>query len=426
MFTYDKINVPKLGLGGLEGTLTEEELAIQDTLHRFARDVMRPIGTKLDQMTPEEVIAEGSPLFDYMVQIQELGILDLGAMAEMSNPEKARLFPIIFEELGWGDSGLAIATLAGAMAPFMAATTGKQELIDLCDGKIGCWLATQPDRGSSLVDIDATEVLPGSRQEKGNLHARVDGDELVINGQSAAWISMGPVAQVALAYLPCDFGEGLYRETDQGLHHVCLFVPLDLPGVTRGKPLDKLGQRALPQGEIFFDNVRVPRRYTIAEQDEATLSLLGALTFANMEMAATFTGVARSAFEHALEYVHVRKQGGGPIIQHQSVKMRVWDLWQKVETARALSQRVFQYNYGANGHHVMASITSKTYVTNTAFQVATDALNLFGGNGLTKEYPIEKIMRDARASMIEDGENTILNLKAMTWLSRWYLETHDV
>jgi alkylation response protein AidB-like acyl-CoA dehydrogenase len=106
--------------------------------------------------------------------------------------------------------------------------------------------------------------------------------------------------------------------------------------------------------------------------------------------------------------------------------MRTFNLWQKVEACRALTLRVFDYNYSSNGPHLMASITSKTHVTDTAFEVASEALQLFGGNGLTKEYPIEKIMRDARASMIEDGENNVLRLKGMRWLSRHYMETNDL
>lgn len=149
-------------------------------------------------------------------------------------------------------------------------------------------------------------------------------------------------------------------------------------------------------------------------------SFFGALTFGNMEMSATFTGVARAAYEHTLEYVHERKQGGGLLIDHQAVRLRLFDMWRKVESSRAMSHRAFQYNYGPNGPHLLASITSKTFATQNAFEVASEAVQLFGGNGLTREYPVEKLMRDARASMIEDGENNILSLKGATWLSKWY------
>ncbi|MEH6611379.1 MAG: acyl-CoA dehydrogenase family protein [Halioglobus sp.] len=426
MFTFEKLETPILGIRGLEADLTEEEQAIQEVAHRFAEEVMRPIGEQLDRMTPAEVIADDSPLHEYMTKVHESGILDLGALAEMDNQQKSRIFPIIFEELGWGDSGLAIATLASSIPAFAAHTSGDAELIEKFGSAPGCWLATQPDRGSDLVDMEGSEVHPGATQSKGNLSCKIDGDDVVITGQSSAWVSFAPLAQTALAYLPCDNGEGIYHENGRGLNHVAIFIPLDLPGVSRGKPLDKLGQRPLPQGEIFFDEVRVPKKYCLATGDAALNSFVGTLTFANMEMAATFTGVARAAFDHALAYVHERKQGGVPIIEHQSVQLRTFNLWQKVEAARALTHRVFDYNYSNNGPHLMASVTSKTFVTDTAFDVASEALQLFGGNGLTKEYPMEKIMRDARASMIEDGENNILKLKGMRWLSRHFMENNEL
>ena len=424
MFNVDKVEEPVLGLRGLEADLSEEERAIQDVAHRFAKEVMRPIGIQLDRMSAEEVVADGSPLFDYMRQVQDSGIVDLAALASMDKAEKARIMPIIFEEFGWGDSGLALTTLASSFPAFAAHNTGDPEIIERFGALPGCWLATQPDRGCDVVDMEASEVHPGATQSRGNISARVVGDEVIINGQSSAWVSFAPLAQSALAYLPCDYGDGLVHESGRGLNHIAILIPLDLPGVTKGKPLEKLGQRPLPQGEVYFSEVRVPRKYVIAEREAAITSFWGALTFGNMEMAATFTGVARAAYEHALEYVHERKQGGTPIINHQSVQLRTFNLWQKVELSRAITQRVFNYNYSGQGPHLAASITSKTYVTDTAFQVASEALQLFGGNGLTREYPIEKLMRDARASMIEDGETNILKLKGMRWLSRAYKRDH--
>ena len=420
MFDLESLELPKLGLRGLEAGLSEEELAIQNGTHRFAAEVMRPIGAKLDKMTPEEVIADGSPFFDYMQQMKDSGILDLSALADLDNQQKARILPLIFEELGWGDSGLTIATLVSSIPAFAAHNTGDPEIIERFGELPGCWLATQPDRGSDLADIEGSEVATGATQSRGNLACRIEGDEVIINGQSSAWVSCGPIAKTALAYIPCDYGEGLVHKNGQSLNHLAVLIPLDAQGVSRGKPLDKIGQRPLPQGEIFFNEVRVPSKYILAERDAATFSFVSTLTFANMEMAATFTGVARAAFELALDYVHERIQGGVPIIEHQSVQMRTFNLWQKVEAARALTHRVFDYNYSDNGPHLLGSVTSKTFVTDTAFEVASESLQLFGANGLTREYPIEKLMRDARASMIEDGENNILRLKGMRWLSQAY------
>jgi acyl-CoA dehydrogenase len=419
MFVVEKIDLPNLGVRGLEADLSEQESAIQDSAHRFAQEVMRPIAEKLDRMAPEEVVAEDSPIWDYLAQIRESGLLDLEMLGSMSNAEKSRIIPILFEELAWGDAGLTLLAMVTSFPAFTAYASGDAELIERFGDKLGCWLGTQPDRGSDICDFDATEIHPGTRQNRGNLHARIDGDEVVINGQSSAWVSGAPIAECSLAYLSCDYGDGLIRE--DGSHNIiAILIPFDLEGVTKGKPLDKLGQRSLPQGELFFDEVRVPIKYVVAQGEAAKASFFGALTFANMEMAVTFTGVARAAYEHALAYTHERKQGGVPIIKHQSVRLRLFGMWQKLEACRGLAHRVFSYTYSGNGPHVVSSMTSKTFVTQNAFEITSEALQLFGGNGLTKEYPIEKLLRDARASLIEDGENNVLGLKAMSMLSAVY------
>ena len=423
MFSYTEMPIPTLGLRGLESDLSEEESAIQDAAHRFAVEVMRPIGEKLDKMTAEEAVAADSPLFDYYRQVQEAGLLDIETMATLSNQQKARLLPIIFEELAWGDCGLVLGSMVTSFPAYAALQTGDTELIKQFAGRSGCWLATQPDRGCDLVDIEGDELHHGCKQNYPNLYARIDGDEVVISGQSSSWVSAAPYAETCLAFMPCDFGDGLFND-DGTLPHIGVLIDLDDPKVTLGKPLDKLGIRTLPQGEVFFDEVRVPMKNVLSKGDEAIGNFMGTLTFANMEMGFTFTGVARAAYEHALDYVHERKQGGTELINHQSVRMRLFDMWRKVEAARAMAHRVADYNFSSNGPHLLASVTSKTFVTQTCFEVVSEALQLFGGNGLAKEYPLEKLLRDARASLIADGENNILSLKGATWLSKWYVENH--
>jgi acyl-CoA dehydrogenase len=419
MFMLDRISEPVLGPTGLDGDFTDDETAIRDAAHQFARDVMRPVGQQLDRMTAEQVIAADSPIWKVLVAFQDSGLMDLETLDAMTPEQHGRVFPLIFEELGWGDSGLAILALASSFPSLMVHALGNAELKERFMGVPGCWIATQPDRGSEVPDIDGTEVHPGTRQNRGNLAARLAGDEYIITGQTSAWVSVAPIAQTGLAYLPCDYGDGLFNDRG-GLHHVGILIPFDLPGITKGKPLEKLGQRPLPQGEIFFNEVRVPARYAFATHDKVAPSMIGALTFGNMEMATTFTGVARAAFEHSLAYAHERKQGGTAIINHQSVRLRIFDMWRKLEAGRSLARRVFTYNYSSRGPHLLASVTSKTFCTQMALEVTNEAIQIFGGNGLTREYPIEKLMRDARASLIEDGENNVLGLKGGTWLSRWY------
>ena len=134
------------------------------------------------------------------------------------------------------------------------------------------------------------------------------------------------------------------------------------------------------------------------------------LTLANSAMGQQFVGVARAAYDCALAYAKERVQGGVPIFEHQSVKARLFKMFTQVEAARSLARRVSIYNATNQPGLVQYSIASKVFSTNTAFEAASSALQIYGGNGLSREYPIEKLLRDARASMIEDGCNDILSL----------------
>jgi len=155
--------------------------------------------------------------------------------------------------------------------------------------------------------------------------------------------------------------------------------------------------------------VRIPAEYMVVGCEAYGAIVEQILTGANASMGTTFVGVARAALEHAVEYAKTRVQGGVPIFEHQSVKARLFKMFAQVEAARSLSRRVVHYN-ATNPPLIQYSIASKVFSTNTAFEVASQALQIFGGNGLTREFPMEKLMRDARASMIEDGCNDILSL----------------
>ncbi|MBT8047476.1 MAG: acyl-CoA dehydrogenase [Xanthomonadales bacterium] len=392
-----------LPLSGLEGPLSEMEELIQDTCHRFAVEVMRPAGPALDEMTPEETVAPGSPLWQVLEQAQELG-LSVAAMLDMDEQERSRLLLIAAEELAWGEPGLAGMILVSQMPALYAALAGNMEMVEYCDGKMGCWGITEPDHGSDTLDADGSLQAAVGEYGRPNCVARIEGDKIIINGQKSAWVSGGITAQVCALY--CHLEED--GATRPGLVAI---VPLDLPGVSRGKPLDKMGLRALNQGEIYFDNVEVPISHLLAGPDEYVDMVYKTLAEANVHVANLAVGVARAAYEHALEYAHQRKQGGQKIIHHQNVKYRLFHMFRKVEAARALVRRVSEYNATASRPALQGSIASKVTATQTAFEVASEALQMFGGNGLTKEYPVEKLLRDARACLIADGCNEILAMK---------------
>jgi alkylation response protein AidB-like acyl-CoA dehydrogenase len=394
--------------------LTEDERTVRDLAHKFAAEVMRPAGEKLDRLSADEVIASDSVLWNVHKKWDELGIrLLTDARSDLTPVQLARLACLVTEELGWGDAGLAIS-LGAAEFPAMLAQVSQQPALMAAfpTNRIGCWAITEPEHGSDALDLSARPDRPGL--QKPNCVARRDGDEYVINGQKAAWVSNGPIAEAAALYTAVDQGDG---PTGCGV----LLVDLTAPGVSRGKPLEKLGQRPLPQGEVFFDDVRVPSANLVMPPEMYGMGMELTLCTANGYMGTLFTGCARAAFEMALAYAKERVQGGVPIIEHQTIKLKLFEMFRKVEAARSLNRRVVLFNtahnpffgQGAGGFPaVQYAIASKVTSTQSAFEVATDAVQVFGGNGLSREYPIEKVLRDARASLIEDGCNEILSLHA--------------
>jgi alkylation response protein AidB-like acyl-CoA dehydrogenase len=390
----------------LEAQLSDEERGVRETVHKFAEEVMRPAGIALDALAdPQDVIADGSILWEVFDKYRELGLDEIEDPSSGLSPiQQARLRSIISEELGWGDSGLAISFGVTTFPRMLAMLSGKPALIERFarPEMVGCWAITEPDHGSDQI-LFATDPNVETLG-KPNCIARKDGDSFVITGQKAAWVSNGNIADAAALFCAVDTGQGI-----DGVG--ALLVPLDDPAVSRGKPLDKIGQRALNQGELFFDGVRVSSDHLVVPPQAYALFGEAGLSQANSGMGAIFTGLAQAGLDLAIAYAKERVQGGVPIFEHQSVKARLFEMFRKVEAARALNRRVVEYN-AVNPPQLQYAIASKVTSTNTAFEVTSAALQIYGGNGLSREYPVEKLLRDARASMIEDGCNEVLGLAA--------------
>jgi len=402
-------NYIDLPVSGLEGPLSEMEETVQDMAHRFARDVLRPAGEKLDAMTAEETLAPDSILWNVLEQAGDLG-LTVSAMADLSPSEGARLMLIASEELAWGDAGLAGMMLVNQMPALFSVVAGRLDLVEFCESKRGCWGITEPDHGSDMLDANGALQAADGHYGRPNCVARIEGDKVIINGQKSAWVSGALTAELCALY--CHVEQD--GETAPG---ITILVPLDLPGVSRGKPLDKIGFRALNQGELYFDQVEVPAEYILAGPDNYAQQVYHTLAEANVHVGNVAVGIARAAYEHALAYAHERRAGGQKIILHQNVRYRLFHMFRKVEAARALVRRAAEYNATAPEAALQGSIAAKVTATQTAFEVASDAVQIFGGNGVTKEYPVEKLLRDARASLIADGCNEVLAMKGGSLLT---------
>ena len=399
--------------------LSEEHRLLKKEVHKFAVEVLRPASIELDKMSPEDVIKKGSPYWECMAQAyrnnyhtvlisDEYGGLGLDPLG----------VHIFWEELSYGSVGFAVSLGCSCFSSFYATLLCNDYLIDKfvvpfvnCkDASVmSCWAITEPAHGSDNL-MAGTPLFrdPCAFQEVRAVKKR---GKWVLNGQKSAWVSNGPIASDAALFVNIDPKMGF---AGGGI----ALVELNQPGVSRGKPLNKMGQRELPQGEIFFDDAVCPDENMIIDPESYEAITELTLGHANATMGAYFTGVAQAAYDMAIQYSRDRVQGGKPLCQHQIVQRRLFDMFIAIETARAFSRSAMVFNMNTTPPLVQYSIASKVYCTEVAFKVTSEAIQLFGGHGVTKDAPIEKLFRDARAGMIEDGSNDSLSLSAAEMLLR--------
>jgi len=393
--------------------LTEEHELLKEEVHKFAVEVLRPASIELDRMSPEDVVKEGSLYWQCMAHMYRNNyhtVLISDAYGGLGlDPLGVHIF---WEEIAYGSVGFAVSLGCSCFSAFYATMLCEDHLIDRfvtpfveCrDASVmSCWAITEPAHGSDNL-MTGTPIFcdPGLSQQ---VKAVRRGSDWVINGQKSAWVSNGPTASDAALFVNLDPSLG-FAGGGIGL------VDLRQPGVSRGKPLDKMGQRELPQGEIFFDDAVCPEECMIIDPESYEAMTELTLGHANATMGAYFTGVAQAAYDMALKYSTERAQGGKPLCQHQWVQKKLFEMFMKVETARSFSRSALVFNMNTTPPLVQYSIAAKVFCTETAFQVASDAIQLFGGYGVSRDFPIEKLFRDARAGMIEDGSNDSLCMAA--------------
>ena len=406
-----------MAIRDIDINISKETKSMLKEVEKFSMEVMRPAGIELDRLAdPEDVIKKESVLWDVFKGFREMDLHLLqipnriGGMADDLDPMAAIR---ITEQLGYADAGLTISMGVASM-PFNAAAQfpmpAMQQLArDFCADKsgemVGCWAITEPDHGSDWS-------LGGNKPKCGpSVTAVLKGDEYIVNGEKSEWVSNGTIATHAILHV------SLYPERGmdgQGL----AIIPLDLPGISRGKALDKMGQRSLNQGSIIFQDAQIPKKYMVIPNPDFLKATAGqGLANVNGGMAVVFAGLAKAAYDEAYRYAKKRIQGGMPLFGHKNIKVKLMQMFSQVEAARANARRMAMYNQ-ANPMNpsVVHAVAAKILSTETATQVASDAMQIFGGYGLAKEYPIEKMFRDARASMIEDGVNEVLAIKATEFM----------
>jgi acyl-CoA dehydrogenase len=366
--------------------LTDEQLALQETARRFAAAEIAPIAAHHDQT--------GEFPMEVMKKAWELGLSSSSIPSEYGGVGLSLFDAVIaVEELAWGCAGMATSIMCNdlGLTPIVVGGSEDQKRE---------WLGhlTQSFR---MVSFCLSEPGAGSDVAGLQLLAEKDGDHYVLNG-TKCWITNGGVADLYTVFATLD------RSTrHQG---VCAFVmPRDTPGVTVGKKEDKMGQRASDTRVIHFDNVRVPAAQRLGQEGEGFKIAMRTLDCTRPSIGALAVGIARRALEESVKYAKERKAFGFPIAGFQAVQFMLADMAKDIEAARLLThQSAWMISQGlrASKHSSFA----KCFATDIAMRVTTDAVQVFGGNGYTKEYPVEKLMRDAKLMQIYEGTNQIQRL----------------
>jgi acyl-CoA dehydrogenase len=371
---------------GVSFELTGEQRALRELAHEFAEKEIRPKAADYDehQTHPADVIAKAHEVGLMNPHVpEELGGAGLGSMDGA----------VLGEELCWGCSGIGtaiVANILGALPTLIAGTEEQQRewLPPLLEEPILCSFAlTEPNAGSDVSGIQTT--------------ATRHGDDYVING-SKMFITNAGHASWVVVFASTDKDAGR-----RGL--TAFIVPTETDGVVVEKHLDKMGQRATDTSALAFQDVKVPAANRLGEEGQGFKIAMQTLDHTRPGTAAGAVGVARAAFEHAVEYSKERVQFGQPVAMNQGINFLVADMAAEIEAARLLVwQAAWLLDQGKRA--TLQSSYAKRFAADTAMKVTTDAVQIFGGYGYIKEYPVEKLMRDAKLFQIYEGTSQIQRL----------------
>jgi acyl-CoA dehydrogenase len=373
---------------GISFELTDEQKALRDLAHEFADREIRPHEADYDEHSthPADVVAKAHGVGLMNLHVPEAyGGPGLGCFDGM----------LVGEELNWGCSGIGTSVVAnglgaGPVVGFGTEEQKRQWLPPLIDAPLLCSFAlTEPNAGSDVSGIQTTALRRGG--------------EYVLNG-SKMFITNAGHADWLVVFAKTDPAAG-----NRGLS--AFVVPTDLDGVVHEQHLDKMGQRATDTSAIAFQDVVVPAENRLGEEGEGFKIAMSVLDFTRPGTAIGAVGVARAAYEHASRYAVERVQFGTPIAMNQGVNFLIADMATKIEAARLLCwQAAWMIDSGWGRRTTLYSSMAKRFAADAAMEVTTDAVQIFGGYGYMKEYPVEKLMRDAKLYQIYEGTSQIQRL----------------
>jgi len=388
-------------------SLNEDQIQIRDWVHEFARDVVRPVAEEWDEREefPWPVVQEAAKVglygFDFMAQ------------AMMGDPTGLTM-PVAMEELFWGDAGIGLAIFGSGLAAAGIAGNGTPEQViewvpqcygDENDVKLGAFCVSEPDAGSDVSGLRTKAVYDAAK------------DEWTLNG-TKAWITNGGIANIHVVVATVD-------PELKSRGQASFIIPPNTPGLSMGQKYKKHGIRASHTSEVVLDDVRIPGACLLGGKEKLDDKLARAKeakkapsgkqpAMATFEatrpaVAAMAVGIARAAYEYSLEYAKDRQAFGKPIIMNQSIAFMLANMCTQIDAARLLVYRAAWLS--RNGEYKNAEGSqSKLYAGRTAVWVTERAIQILGGYGYTREYPVERWHRDAKIMDIFEGTEQIQEL----------------
>lgn len=364
--------------------LTEEQTMIQDMARGYVQERIAPFAEEWDKNKtfPAEALKGLAELGFYgMLVPEQWGGCEIGYVAAA----------LVLEEIAAGDGAcstiISVTNSVGCMPILNFGTDEQKEkfLKPLASGeKLGAFCLTEPHAGSDASDLKTKAVK--------------DGDSYVING-SKQFITSGKNGDIAIVFAVTDPGAG-----KKGIS--AFIVPTDTPGYIVANIEDKMGQNASDTAQIVFEDCRIPAENLLGKEGEGYKIALSGLEGGRIGIAAQAVGMARAAYEYALQYSKERTSFGKPINQHQAVQFKLADMATQVEAARQMVLHAAELRDN-NLPCLKEACMAKLYASEVAEKVCSDAIQVLGGYGYLKDYPVERIYRDVRIAQIYEGTSEV-------------------
>jgi acyl-CoA dehydrogenase len=366
-------------------TLTDEQKDLRELAHSFAEKDIRKVAWEYDK--------DGTWPQDIVDKAWEIGLMNTHIAEEYGGPELDYLSGcLIEEEMGWGCSGIGTSLMANGLAATPVMLGGSEEVKKEYLGmlteapKLASFCLTEPDAGSDVSGMKTT--------------ATKKGDKWVLNG-SKCFITNGGYADWFTVYAKTD--------KDAGHRGISAFVVPKDDTVTVDKKEDKLGQRASNTATITFNETEIPAGNLLGEENKGFKLAMMTLDRTRPGVSGLAVGIAQAAFEYARDYSKERVQFGVPIAMHQAVAFMIADMATKIEASRLLVwQSAVLLDQGKR--NTLAASHAKRFAADSAMEVTVDAVQVYGGYGFIKEYPVEKLMRDAKIMQLYEGTSQIQRL----------------